>query len=320
MKNRNKSTVARARPHTKRRAERKVKTTMEKKTGYVNLDDGKVYYETAGEGASLVFLHAGIVDSRMWEDQWQDFSQRYSVIRFDLLGFGNSDLLERPISRRQELYRVLEALGIKRAMLVGSSLSGETILDMALERPELVDGLIVVSAVPGGFEMQGEPPKDLMEMLAARERGDLALASELQMRISIDGPFRRPEQVDPFFRKRATEMNRIAQAKGGWGSSLAPIPDPLDPPTVQRLNQIKAPTLIIAGELDDPEILRAAGVMADAIPGAQKVIISGCAHLPNMERPAEFDEIVEGFLHRAYRDQSRVHPPEAEGQRTSRLS
>ena len=76
----------------------------------------------------------------------------------------------------------------------------------------------------------------------------------------------------------------------------------------------------IAGELDDPEILPAAGVMADAIPGARKVIIPGCAHLPNMERPAEFNEIVEGFLHRADRDQSRVHLPEAEGQRTSRLS
>ncbi|HEX6036206.1 MAG TPA: alpha/beta hydrolase, partial [Anaerolineales bacterium] len=254
---------------------------IENTTGYVNIDNGKVYYEVAGDGAPLVFLHAGIVDRRMWDDQWQDFSQRYSVIRFDLLGFGNSDSLEQPISRRQELYRVLESLGIKRATLVGCSLSAETILDVALERPELVDRLIVVSAVPGGFEMQGEPPKDLLEMLAAAERGDLALASELQMRISIDGPFRRPEQADPFVRKRAAEMNRIAQAKGGWGLSLASPPDSLNPPAIQRLDQIKAPTLIIAGELDDPEILRAAGVMADAIPGAQKVIIPGCAHLPN---------------------------------------
>jgi pimeloyl-ACP methyl ester carboxylesterase len=293
---------------------------MEKKTGYISLDDGKVYYETAGEGAPLVFLHAGIVDSRMWEDQWQAFSQRYSVIRFDLLGFGNSDSLERPISRRQELYRVFEALGIKRATLVGSSLSGETILDVALERPELVDHLVVVSAVPGGFEMQGEPPEDLMAMLAAIEQGDLASASELQMRISIDGPFRRPEQVDRRVRQHAAEMNRNAQAKGGWGFSLASPPDPLDPPTVQRLDQIKAPTLTIAGELDNPEILRAASVMAETIPDAQKVIISGCAHLPNMEKPTEFNKTVEDFLHRAAGDQSRIHPPAAKRERTFRLS
>ena len=157
-------------------------------------------------------------------------------------------------------------------------------------------------------------------MLAAAERGDLALASELQIRISVGGPFRRPEQIDSLVRQRAAEMNRNAQAKGGWGISLAPTPDPLNPPAIQRLDQIKAPTLVIAGELDNPEILRAADVMAEAIPDAQKVFIPGCAHLPNMEKPAEFNQIVEDFLRKADIDETRVHPPEAKRQRTSRLS
>lgn len=269
---------------------------IRKTTGYVDLGDGKVYYEIAGEGAPLVFLHAVPFDSRMWDDQWRDFSQRYSVIRFDLRGLGKSDGLEEPASRRQELYRVLEATGVKRATLVGCSLSGETVLDAALERPELVSGLIVVSAVPGGFELQGEPPKELMEMLVAVEQGDLALASELQMRIWVDGPFRQPGQVDPLVRRRAAEMSRSALAQGTWRLALAPPPDPLDPPAVQRLDRIKAPALIIAGELDNPEILRAAGVMANAIPGAQKVVIPGAAHLPNMEKPAEFNQVVQDFL------------------------
>jgi pimeloyl-ACP methyl ester carboxylesterase len=186
--------------------------------------------------------------------------------------------------------------GVQRAILVGCSLSGETILDVALERPELVSGLVVVSAVPGGFEMQGEPPENLMEMLAAVEQGDLALASELQMRIWVDGPFRQPEQVDLLFRRRAAEINRTTLAKGAWGLTLAPDPDPLDPPAAQRLDRIQAPALIIAGELDNPEILRAADVMAGAIPGAQKAVIPGAAHLPNMEKPAEFNQAVEDFL------------------------
>jgi pimeloyl-ACP methyl ester carboxylesterase len=54
--------------------------------------------------------------------------------------------------------------------------------------------------------------------------------------------------------------------------------------------------LIIAGELDIPEILHAAGVMVSAIPGAQKVIIPGAAHLPNIEKPAEFNRVVKDFL------------------------
>jgi len=269
---------------------------MEKKTGYINLDNGQVYYEIAGEGAPLVFLHAIPFDSRMWDDQWGEFSQRYKVIRYDLRGLGKSDPLERPISHRQELYRVLEATGVKQAILVGCSASGETILDAALERPELVSALIIVSAVPGGFELQGEPPKELMQMLAAVEQGELDLASELQLRIWVDGPFRPPGQVDLLVRQRAAEMSRTTLSKENWRLALAPDPNPLDPPTAQRLDQIKAPTLIIAGGLDNPEILRAADVMAAAIPNTQKVIIPNAAHLPNMEQPAEFNRVVEDFL------------------------
>ncbi|RPI80848.1 MAG: alpha/beta hydrolase [Chloroflexi bacterium] len=269
---------------------------LQETTDYTKFEDKKVYYEMAGEGSPLVFMHAGIVDSQMWDNQWFEFRKHYTVIRYDLLGFGKSDPLEEPVSRRQELYRVLEATGIKRAILVGCSLSGETILDVALDHPELVSGLVVVSAVPGGFEMQGEPPQDLLDMMAALEQGDRDLATEHQMRLSIDGPYRQPEQVDILVRERAAEMNRKALAKDTKGLNLAPPPDPLDPSAAQQLDQIKAPTLIISGELDNPEILRAADVMAGTIPGAQKAIIPGSAHLPNMERPAEFNRVVLDFL------------------------
>jgi pimeloyl-ACP methyl ester carboxylesterase len=271
---------------------------VQKMTGNVDLGDGKVYIESAGEGEPLVFLHAGFVDSRMWDNQWREFRQENTVIRFDLRGFGRSDRLEKPISRRKELYRVLEAAGVKRATLVGCSLSGETILDAALERPELVSGLIVVSATPSGFEMQGEPPEDLLEMLAAVEQGDMVRASELQLRIWVDGRFRQPEQVDRGVRQLAAEMNQNALEKGIWNLTTTPEPDPLDPPAVQRLGQIKTPVLIIAGEVDDPEILRAASMMAGAIPGAQKFVIPSAAHLPNMEKPTEFNQIFSEFLRR----------------------
>jgi pimeloyl-ACP methyl ester carboxylesterase len=269
---------------------------MQDKTGYVDLGDGNVYYEVAGEGPPVVFLHAAFVDSRMWDDQCRFFSQDYTIIRFDIRGFGKSENPQGPVSRRQELYQVLESAGVNRAVLVGCSLGGETILDAALERPELVSGLIVISAVPGGFEMQGEPPKYLMEMLAAVRQGDHALASELQMRLWADGPFREPEQVDASFRNRVAEINQSVLAEGAMAFTFLPLPDPLDPPAVQRLNQIQAPTLIVAGGLDNPEILRAADVMANGIPGAKKVILHGSAHLPSMEKPAEFNQMVHKFL------------------------
>jgi 2-hydroxy-6-oxonona-2,4-dienedioate hydrolase len=266
-------------------------------SGYVDLGDGKLYYEVAGDGEPLVLSHAGFVDSRMWDDQWDDFTQRYRVIRFDMRGFGRSDRAEAPIAGRNDLYRLLKHLGIASATLLGCSMSGEIILDFALEHPEMVSALVVVSTVPSGFELRGEPPRYLMEMMAVIEQGDLALASELQNRIWIDGPFRQPDQVDPHVRERAAVMNRIALANETWRKADAAPLNPLDPPAVQRLNEVHVPTLIIAGELDDPEILRAVDVMAATIPGARKVIMPDCAHMPNMEQPGKFNHVVLDFLH-----------------------
>ncbi|GAB4169561.1 MAG: alpha/beta hydrolase [Roseiflexaceae bacterium] len=266
-------------------------------SGYVDVGDGNLYYEVAGDGEPLVLSHAGFVDSRMWDDQWEAFAQHYRVIRFDMRGFGKSDRADAPIVRRDDLYHLLKHIGIERATLLGCSMSGEIILDIALEHPELVAALVVVSAVPSGFELRGEPPRYLLEMMQVIGQGDLARASELQNRIWIDGSFREPDQVDPQIRRRAAEMNRIALANGTLlNVDLSPL-KPLDPPAVQRLTEVQVPVLIIVGELDDPEILRAADVMAAAISGARKEIISNAAHLPNMEQPAPFNQIVLDFLH-----------------------
>jgi pimeloyl-ACP methyl ester carboxylesterase len=267
-------------------------------SGYINVGDGEIYYEVAGQGAPLVLAHAGFVDNRMWEDQWGDFAQRRRVIRFDMRGFGKSALGATPIERRRDLDRLLQQLDVPRAALLGCSLSGEVVLDFALEHPERVTALILVSAVPSGFELQGPPPAHLFEMMGAIEQGDLARASELQNRLWIDGPFRQPEQVDPLVRQRAAEMNRIALANGTWGKADMQPANPLTPPAVQRLNEIRVPTLIIAGGLDHPEVLRAAEVMATSIPHAAKVIIPNGAHLPNMEQPVAFNRAVLDFLRR----------------------
>jgi pimeloyl-ACP methyl ester carboxylesterase len=270
---------------------------IQSNSGYIDVGDGQLYYEVAGTGAPLVLSHAGFVDSRMWDDQWNTFAQSRRVIRFDMRGFGKSALGITPIARRRDLERCLQQLDVPRAALLGCSLSGEVMLDFTLEHPERVSALILVSAVPGGFEMQGEPPAPLIEMMGAIAQGDLARASELQNRLWVDGPFRQPEQVNPVVRQRAAEMNRIALANGTWSKADAQPAQPLQPPAAQRLTELQVPTLIIVGGLDHPEVLRAANVMAATIPNAQKVIIPNCAHLPNMEQPEVFNRAVLDFLH-----------------------
>lgn len=269
-----------------------------KNTGYINVDGAKVYYEIGGDNhnETLVLVHAGIFDSGMWDAQWDAFTQRYRVIRFDARGFGKSDLAQGPVNRRQDLYNVLTQLGVKRTHLVGCSMGGENIIDLALEHPDLASSLVVVSTAPSGFELQGEPPPLLMDMIAAMQQGDVDKASELQIRISLDGPFRKPEQVDSAVRQRAAEMNLIAMKNGTAAiADMQPL-NPLDPPAASRLKSLRVLTLIIAGALDHPEIPRAADVMANEIPGAKKLIIPASAHVPNMEKPKEFNQAVLDFL------------------------
>ena len=267
-----------------------------KKTGYVNIVDGRLWYEISGDGDTLVLVHAGFVDSRMWDDQWDAFTQRYRVIRFDQRGFGKSDPAQGPVSRRADLLRLLDELEVERAILLGCSMGGEVAMDIALEHPERVSALIVASGTPSGFEMQGEPPRYVMEMIEAAQSGDLERTSDLQIRIWVDGPFREPEQVDSSVRQRAAEMNRIPVQHSTFFIADGQPVNPLDPPASTRLKEIRMPTLVIAGALDDPEILRAADVMASEVKGAQKAIISDSAHLQNMENPQMFNEAVLRFL------------------------
>lgn len=263
--------------------------------GTVTAGNGKLYYEVAGSGAPLVLCHAGFVDSGMWDSQWDELGQFFQVVRFDIRDYGRSGRAQGPVSRRKDLEGLLDQLGIQRAVLVGCSMGGTIVLDFALEHPERVDGLVLVSAAPSGFEMQGDAPPDLLAMIAATQQGDLKQVSELQLRLWVDGPYRQPEQVDPQVRQRAAGMNWIPVEHGTWRIDTQPA-DPLDPPAVARLNQIRVPTLIVVGALDHPELLRAADVMGKGIPGARKVIIASAAHVPNMERPAEFNREVLSFL------------------------
>jgi 2-hydroxy-6-oxonona-2,4-dienedioate hydrolase len=265
-------------------------------TGYVNLGDGRLYYEMDGEGETLVLNHAGFVDSRMWDDQWTELTRHFRVIRYDMRGYGKSDLATAPVARRRDLYGLLQQLGVKRAHFIGCSVGGATILDLALAHPDLVASLILVSTAPNGLQLQGPPPRYVMEMMAAMQQGNLARASDLQLRIWVDGPFREPEQVNARVRERAAEMNRIAVQNNTWMVADMQPADPLNPPAAERLSEIHVPTLVIAGALDDSEILRAADFMASGIKGAQKVIVPESAHVPNMEKPAEFNRAVLSFV------------------------
>src|SRR5258708_19798019 len=92
--------------------------------GFAEVNGAKLYYEVRGAGHPLVLLHEGIADSRMYDDQFNAFAQRYRVVRFDLRGFGQSDLppRDRPGALHEDLYGLLPFLLIKKTIMLAIAL------------------------------------------------------------------------------------------------------------------------------------------------------------------------------------------------------
>lgn len=264
----------------------------ETQAGYAEVAGARFYYEMAGEGAPLVLVHAGITDGRMWDEQFFAFAEHYRVVRYDRRGFGRTEMTPGPFSHHRDLYELLKFLSIEEAFLLGCSQGGKTVLDLALEHAEMVRALVLVASAVSGFVFAGELPAQSAELEEADERGDVARVNELELQIWVDGPHRTPSEVDSRLRERVREMNLIAlSASSGLSSEKA-----LEPVAAGRLEEISVPTLVIIGDLDTPKTVAAAEVLAEKIYGAQKVVIQGTAHLPNMERPEEFNRQVLAFL------------------------
>lgn len=263
---------------------------------FFEVEDGTLYYEQTGDGFPLVLSHAAFLDSRMFDGLVELLVPHYRVIRYDMRGYGQSSPVKGPMCRRKDLAALLEHLGVTQAHLLGCSNGGEISLDLALEKPQLAASLTLVGSTPSGFKMEGAPPQKILEMMAAMQSGNLERASELQIQIWLDSDFRRPNQVEPGLRLKALEMNRIPiQQNTFFTADVQPL-TPLDPPAVNRLEEVTCPVMITAGSLDHAEVVRAAAEMTARIPNARQIIFTDCGHVPSYEKPELFAEKLLGFL------------------------
>src|SRR6476619_6327876 len=98
-------------------------------TGFAEVNGARLYYEISGEGHPVVLAHAAVSDHRMWDGQFALFAERYRVIRYDIRGFGHSLMPAGPYAFYRDLYGFLQALGIRRAHLIGVSASAEAVVE-----------------------------------------------------------------------------------------------------------------------------------------------------------------------------------------------
>jgi 3-oxoadipate enol-lactonase len=254
-----------------------------------------LYYEVAGEGEALVLLHAGVGDSRMWDGQWDHFVARYRTVRCDLRGWGRSPIEPGRFSNAQDVIQLCEELGIDRAGFVGISLGGSTALEVAVARPGLVSALVLVGPGLPGHEWS-EPVRAFQDAEdAALERGDIEVAIDANLCMWLAGPHRRAEDVDPAVRSLVAEMLR--QATANWLPMQENVEDyPIVPDLPARVSEIACPTLVIVGAEDVDDMHEIARRLLGEIRGAQHATVANAAHLPQLEQPEEFNQLVLGFL------------------------
>ncbi|HET6597379.1 MAG TPA: alpha/beta hydrolase [Anaerolineales bacterium] len=265
------------------------------KSGFVTIGDARLYYETAGQGIPFIMIHAGVADSRQWNNEFEFFARDYQAVRYDMRGYGKSEPVDGEFNHLEDLVALLDTLGLQEPVVImGCSMGGGLAMDFALTYPSRARALIMVGSGPSGLELDVPSPPKFADAEKAFEAGDLDLVAEIETQIWFDGMGRTPEQVDQGMRKLLYEMNRqaLAHESKQLGKRLPNTPAP----AFDRLNELKIPVLVIVGEHDTPYILAAAGYMAEHIPSAQKVIVEDAAHLPNMDHPNKFQTHVVNFL------------------------
>lgn len=261
-------------------------------SGFADVQGGQLYYEVVGTGEPLVMIHAGVADSRMWDDQVDAFARHYRVIRYDIRGFGQSQLTSGVFANYEDVASLLHLLGIQHAHVIGASYGGKIAIDFALTHPEMVDTLVLAAPNVGGAEPSDEMRRFGEGEDALLERGDIAGATELNLRMWVDGPQRTPDQVDGEVRERVRVMQ--------FHAFSLPTPDDVEelrlmPPAIERLNEIQAPTLVFVGDLDVEAFRLLAKQVADEVPNARLVTLNGVAHMLTMEQPDEFNRLVLDF-------------------------
>jgi pimeloyl-ACP methyl ester carboxylesterase len=256
-----------------------------------------IHAESAGAGPAVVLVHAGICDSGMWDAQWRSLPAARRVVRFDMRGFGRSPVPPVAYSHARDLVAVMDAAGIAEAALVGTSMGGRVALEVALAAPDRVSALVLVGSGLPGHEWSAAVREYWAAEEEAIEGGDLAAAAEINVRFWVDGPGRRPEDVDAAVRRRAHAMQlRALELQVPAYERDGDLEELLAPDVGDRLGEIGQPALVLVGEADQPDIHAIAERLAAGLPAARTATIPDAAHLPSMERPELFDRLVTGFL------------------------
>jgi pimeloyl-ACP methyl ester carboxylesterase len=172
-------------------------------------------------------------------------------------------------------------------------MGGRVAIDFSIAYPEKVWALVLAAPGVSGYSFDSQECQEFNEKyVAAYQSGNFDKTVEAFLQGWTDGPYRKPSEIDPKVRNKTKQMALDHERHNGSGIRMGE----LDPPALNRLDEIKAPTLAIVGDLDMPDILDIVNRVDKHTENSQREIISGAAHMINMEKPELFNKLVLDFL------------------------
>lgn len=252
----------------------------------------KINYVEAGSGPTVILLHGLGGDTTNWAMTVPALASKYHVFALDQIGFGQSDkpLINYRVATLVEfLAGFYKKLGIEKASLVGNSLGGWTAAAFAIAHPDKVDKLILVDAAGYSNKRWGGP-----EMTKELAMG-LNPATVEGLKQSLSLIFYNKAMITDQFAETAF----AAKLKRGDGYTINAFIDSIlrgEDYLDGKTKTIKAATLVIWGREDALTPLGIGEAFAQDIPGAQKVVIEKCGHVPQLEKAVEFNAAVLKFL------------------------
>lgn len=246
-------------------------------------NDG-IAYTIAGEGRLLVLIHGSNLDRRMWSTQVDRFSRDFKVLTYDLRGLGASETPSAPYSDAFDLAQLLKEVDESNATLIGLSAGAQVALDFAIQRPDQVEKLVLVSPSLNGFTPD-KKPSYFSDLIDALQQQDYDRANEVLLGPPIMSV---PSGSEDLVRKMVSSSKQ-------WELPYELVQQNPQP-VILNLNKIDIPTLILVGEKDISAVKELGSFLMNGLPNADLIIIPDGRHLLNLSSPNEFNAELARFV------------------------
>lgn len=256
---------------------------------FLEANGERVYYELAGEGPGLVFLHSLGSSSHAWRMQVNHFSDGYRVLAPDRRGHGRSSHRGALTidSAVDDLVALMDALGMEQAHICGLSMGGVEALRLYERHPERVSSLVLADTFA---ELPPDRARRRVEDLEERVRtlGMEAFGREYAYGTLLAGTSEEHKQELARVVGAMSPESYLAAAQACFSARLQHV-----------LPTVRVPALVVVGAEDDRTPPSLGGEIARAIPGASLEVIPDAAHIANLDQPEAFNRVVRRFLQQA---------------------